>query len=91
VTAKRRGNVLFQALLGLVLGVLLQLVGHVSVNRLALVMRDEVIAKHAYLQSALVTVESGCPRIVGIQCMVPRAMLPDDRQVVIFEVGGLRI
>ena len=38
VAADRRGDVLLQVLLGLVLGVLLQLVRHVAVDRLAVAL-----------------------------------------------------
>ena len=54
-----------EVLLGLVLGELLELVGHVLVDRAAaLARRDEVVAHHARLERALVAVERRAPRIL---------------------------
>src|SRR5947209_11556180 len=49
VAADRRGDVPFQVLLGLVLGVLVQLVGDVLVDRLTAAGGGEVVAHHAGL------------------------------------------
>ena len=49
VPADGRGDVPLQVLLGLVLGILLELVGDVAVDRLAPAERDEVVAEDAQL------------------------------------------
>ena len=53
VAADRRGDVLLQVFLGLVLGILLELVGHLAVDRLAAAGGDEVVAVDAGLQVPL--------------------------------------
>src|SRR6266516_6566880 len=42
---------------------------------------DELVFEHARLQRAFASVESGAPRILGINRFAPRAMVPHDLQV----------
>ncbi len=77
-----RGDVALQVFLGLVLGILLELVDDILVDRGSTAERDEVVAVDAQLQGALVPVD-GRPRgswdrLPGPRCGAP-TRCPDRR------------
>ena len=70
--ADGRGDVPLQVLLGLVLGVLLQLVGDVAVDRRSAAQRGEVVAVDAHLQRALVAVDGRAPGVLRDRASLPQ-------------------
>src|SRR5262249_23713808 len=92
VRADRRSDVLLQPRLGLILGILLEFVSNIPVDRRrALLSRDEIVAHDARFQGSLFAVQSGSPRVVWIRRRTEPAVLPGYRQSVIFEHGGLLV
>src|SRR6476660_9713793 len=73
-----RRSVLLEVLFGLVLRVLFELVGYVTVNwRLTLALRDKIVAVDAQFQRSFVTVDCRAPGIFRVGRISPGAMLPD--------------
>ena len=72
VPAHGSGDVAFQVLLGLVLGVLVVLVQGLAFERLALALRDELVLVHVGLERALVAVDERRPRGIPGRACCPR-------------------
>src|SRR5262245_59685506 len=89
--ADGRRDVFFQIFLGIVFGILFQLIGYVFMNGLIVFVEwDEVIAHDRSLERALVAVERCAPGVLRVVRMAPATMLPDDLDVAEIKGGRLR-
>src|SRR5258706_14574931 len=89
VSANGWRYVLLQILLRFIFRILLQLVCHITVDRLALVERYKIIAVDARFKRTLVTIKGCAPGVLGVARLTPGAMLPDHRQII--RVKGCRL
>ena len=80
-----------QVFLGLVLGELIELIGHFAVDGRAAAGGDEIVAVDAGLQGSLVAVDRGTPGVFGVGGLAPGSMLPDDVEIAEVERGRLGV
>ena len=91
MAANRRGDVPLQVFLRLVLGVLVEFVLHVLVDRVPLAERVEVVTHHARLERPLVAVKGRPPGIFRVGRVAPGAVGPDDLDSAEVEGRGLGV
>jgi hypothetical protein len=85
------GDMFFEIFLGFVLGIFLEFVEDVALERFSAAERGEIVAENAGFESPFVAVEGGAPLVFGVGGSAPGAMVPGDLEIAIIEDGGLGI